>query len=479
MCEFLGGDSGEGPTARYVAFENGLSYDPAFEPRPAAELAPTLTRKTPEVFRSLWDREDLVVDLDIEYVNFDRPTAAFTDPQRAFSLQAPVLRATRQLLGAHGIAAVSMQTGRGFHFLWSVSRRSRAFRQLAALGRQVVTPAMRAAYRGYRDPAGARVTATMASAFAGLGLVMEYVGHRLQAVAELSAQVPIQLTDVEIGVTPASEAHGREIISVDVSAYGDLLHQRTVRLPFSIYRKHLRYASASEEAELATLYAIPLPAGEIDPAAARDAKAVVELARASNMLIPRLCAPMERLVAEYVASPLAEFHRWFHSVPPREQGWPDAYDLADDELPRCARRILDCPNDLLLKPAGIQHVVRVLMAGGWHPRHVAGLIGSKYAGGDTWRGYWERHNASSRSDFYTRLFAGLIAVGRDRLIDFNCRSHQERGFCGNQLCALDLREHRARLAARVRPPERTRGADGATSNSAVNPAIAGAESRLA
>ncbi len=59
--------------------------------------------------------------------------------------------------------------------------------------------------------------------------------------------------------------------------------------------------------------------------------------------------------------------------------WPQTYDRTPlDPLPPCARRILTQPNDALLKPAGIRHVVRSLLALGWHPRHIAGLIRSKY-----------------------------------------------------------------------------------------------------
>jgi hypothetical protein len=50
-----------------------------------------------------------------------------------------------------------------------------------------------------------------------------------------------------------------------------------------------------------------------------------------------------------------------------------------------------------------------------------------------------------RADFYTRLFAGLLAVGRDQLVDFNCVSTQEKGLCPGVPCGWDLRTLRESL----------------------------------
>jgi hypothetical protein len=80
--------------------------------------------------------------------------------------------------------------------------------------------------------------------------------------------------------------------------------------------------------------------------------------------------------------------------------------------------VLTHPNDALLKPVGIRHVVRELMALGWHPRHIAGLIRSKYERDYGWGDSFYHYDAAARADFYTRLFAGLIAAGLDNLSDF-------------------------------------------------------------
>jgi hypothetical protein len=99
-------------------------------------------------------------------------------------------------------------------------------------------------------------------------------------------------------------------------------------------------------------------------------------------------------------------------------------------LPPCARHLMVFPNDLLLKPAGIQLVTRSLLALNWHPRHIAGLIRSKFEDpAHGWGIDWRDYEPATRADFYTRLFAGLHLTGVDQLIDFNCTSTQEKSFC--------------------------------------------------
>jgi hypothetical protein len=56
-----------------------------------------------EIFRSLWDSRFLLVDLDIEYVNFDRPAEPYTHPDRAFALQEAVTDTVENQLLSLGI----------------------------------------------------------------------------------------------------------------------------------------------------------------------------------------------------------------------------------------------------------------------------------------------------------------------------------------------------------------------------------------
>jgi hypothetical protein len=108
------------------------------------------------------------------------------------------------------------------------------------------------------------------------------------------------------------------------------------------------------------------------------------------------------------------------------------------------------PNDLLLKPAHIQHVVRSLLAERWSAGEVARLVLAKYEEDHGWGRRWRWMHASTRADFDVRVFAGLLSTGHDRLIDFNCVSAQEKDLCPGLPCRRDLRDDRERLVTRLR-----------------------------
>jgi hypothetical protein len=100
--------------------------------------------------------------------------------------------------------------------------------------------------------------------------------------------------------------------------------------------------------------------------------------------------------------------------------------------------MLENPNDLLLHPASMRLVTRVLLALGWHPRHIAGLICSKFARDHGWGNQWAECDPATRADFYTRIFAGLFVVGHDDLVDFNCQSSKEEKICPLADCSNNL-----------------------------------------
>lgn len=94
------------------------------------------------------------------------------------------------------------------------------FARLAGLGRG--TGSLWEISARPHEPDGASVPYKLASAFAGLGLVMEYLAHRIKELAAPLCHIPVELTAVETDYG----AQVREMISVDISEYGDPLHSR-------------------------------------------------------------------------------------------------------------------------------------------------------------------------------------------------------------------------------------------------------------
>jgi hypothetical protein len=88
--------------------------------------------------------------------------------------------------------------------------------------------------------------------------------------------------------------------------------------------------------------------------------------------------------------------------------WPHTYDHTPlQNLPEGVRDALLFPNDLLLRPTSIRAVTETLVSRGWHPRHVAGLIRSKFERDYGWGNQWKDYSPSMRADFYVRIFSGL------------------------------------------------------------------------
>jgi len=447
--EFLGRDSLGRATCCYLTKGETAALH-IHERHPVRDLD-SLFDEGAEIARSLWDSTSLIADLDVEYVNFDRPAEAYVNPDRAFELQAPVQTTIERLLSGYGIVPLHLLSGRGHHFTWRIQQNSRAFLRLAELGHG--PPSLWKTTAELRAPDGGSASPELARAFAGLGLVMEFLAHRIKEIAAPATRIPVELTAVEVGLSD----RGREMISVDISEYGDPLPARMLRVPFSVYLKPWQQRGLIADElldEMKPLFLIPLHDMSVQEALPymRSPERAAKLASAMHTDIPNASSETERLIADYETSSLRQFHDDFYSQehePPER--WPRTYDRTPlDGWPACGRLIVEQPNDLLLRPSCIQRVVRILLALGWHPRHIAGFICSKYERDFGWTQFTDCDPAT-RADFYVRVFAGLFVTGRDDLVDFNCTSAREQGLCFFTNCndnllrfkesALHRREH--------------------------------------
>lgn len=445
--EFLGGDSLEKVTCEYLT-AGDVSDSHFRQPQPVSTL-PVFRENEWDISRSLWDRDSLIVHLDIEYVNFDFPIEPYLEPERIFDLQRPVEFAIEAVLLDYGITPLHLLSGRGHHFVWRIRQNSRAFKWLAGLGR--VPPTLRTLNACPHRPNGKPLSPELGAAFAGLGLVVEYLAHRIKQEAAPVCNIPVELTAVEVG----PGRYGREMISLDISEYGDPLSTRVIRVPFSLYLKPLQQRDALGAdivKRLPPVFLIPLH--EMDSRQGirtmHDIDQVTGLARRVTVKIPDQSRSTERLISSYQISRLKKFHDWFYSEEPEPvEKWPQTYDsLPVDPIPLCVRHLLEHPNDLLLKPAGVARLVRVMLSLGWHPRHIAGLIRSKFERDYNWGDKWHGYDPAARADFYTRLFAGLFVAGLDDLVDFNCQSAKEEKLCFIADCPFNLEAYKQSLLNR-------------------------------
>lgn len=453
LTEFLGGDTLDHATAVYLTRSDGCFG--AAEFRPPSELDWYLGHGL-DIARSLADSASLLLHLDVEYVNYDSPAEAFLDPWRVFDLQEPVVNAIEALLLEHGIRPLHVVTGQGHHFVWRVARGSEVARRLVAL-----CPAPELVEAGAARVPGAlagSIDAAAQRAFGSIGLLMEHVAHRVLAESGPRCAVPVEITAVQVRRRMNGQ---REAVSLDISEYGDPLHARMIRMPFTQYLKPWATGLAKSlgiEGEIPRFTAIPLHEMDIRQAikTRQVEPEVLDLARRACVRIPEQAEGTARLLDAYLASPLRRFHEWYYSDrhDPREK-WPSGYDATPPHIfPACARHIVEWPNDLLLKPAGIQLVARCLLADGWHPRHVAGFVRSKFENpAFNWGVDWRHYDPAMRADLYVRLFAGMMATGLDDASDLTCASTADQGLCtapDHEGCGLDA--VRRSLQARMCPP---------------------------
>jgi len=414
IIEFLGGRRLEEASCYYI----GRCFDmikPGFCLRRPEELDLFL-RNQWDVARSLWDKKWLLADLDIEYLNFDFPAEPFLDYERCFRLQEPVVAAIEGVFAETGLRPLHTVTGRGHHFAWTIDPARAVFHQLAQLGR--VSSGLERAYAAPHPPEGQPVNRELGRAFAGLALVMEYFAHQIMAEAQPACPIPIWPEALDRG----PQERGREIIVLDISEYGDPLHTRAVRTPFSVYIKpwlHPEMLTPEIEDRIPVMVMVPtqgVETGQIVPMM-RDLRRAAAWAARVDCCIPEGSEGTEQLLGHYLDSEVRRFHDEYYAVEPEPpERWPTTYDrLSPEGLPAAARYALEHPNDALLKPGFVRQLMSALLDRGWHPRHIAGLLQSKYERNYGWLNLWYVYNAGMRADFHVRVLDGMIRMGRDQV----------------------------------------------------------------
>jgi hypothetical protein len=454
--EYCGGSDERPPTCMYVAAvgsEDGPFVTWEQTRRYPVNQLDALLRSGADIARSTWDTADLLIHLDIDYLNIDARGEAFDHPAEVFFKLEPVYRATQHVLRRFGLPLFPLMTGQGYHFTGRVPLESAVVDRIAALLPEVPGWVERTAVR--RPPWISReIPPRHARAYVGAGMLGEFLAHAILRRARRRSPIPIVLNGTVVG----SGLIGRECVSLDISYAGDPLDVRHQRVAFGAYQKH-RFRPDIVGPRVASGRApfIAVPRGRESLAHllshGRELRHAARAARAYSAVLPTVTGGVARLTAAYETSTLGACHRAFYAAPPwRVDELGVVFGrLALKRLPDCVRHPLTAPNDLLLQPAVIQHVTRWLMADGMPPREIAAIVHSRYAADFEWQGRWNRLDARTRAEFDVRVFAAMLATGIDETMDFNCRSAQEKGLCPDKGCGRDLRVDRERLHKTVHP----------------------------
>jgi hypothetical protein len=449
IAEYSGGGAHHAPTAAYVAaLDRGRTPFPSWSHVrrvPGHRIAELFTHAS-DLARSLWDAEQLLFVIELDHQNVDAPADPFLHPAAMFLAMEPTFQAALRVFHRFGCSMSVLTTGRGHHFVGQVALDHPVVREIAAL-----VPETPGWYNDVdtRRPAGVTtsMSATQARAAAGLGCLAEYVAQLILGDATASP-IPVVVNGTAVGRTGP---HGRASVSIDFSHMGDPLDVRHVRTAFSTYQWHrLRPDIFGWEAAsmVPPFAAVPRESDSLTTVLTRerrlDEAAIV--AGRTRATLPDIGAGLRRMVASYRLTELQRVHTRFFDTARVERA--RQVRPLPAALPRCIAAPLQQPNDLLLKPEHVQHLVRGLMSRGEAPACVSRRMQVAYETDHSWGDRWSAlMHPATRAEFETRVFAGLIETGHDRLLDFNCVSAQEKGLCPPGVCKHDLRHDRDRLLA--------------------------------
>lgn len=451
IARYCGAPDGklENVTAEYlVGYGESLLWDGLNDPFCSTNIDGFhwILNKGLDIFRSNWDKKNLLGILDVEYVNFDYPGEPYYRANDTYAKLEPLYNIILEIFSEYGITPFVLVTGQGYHFVTQIDFESQAHKELEKIG--IVSDSLKGKYRSF-SIRRRKVSVKYGKAFDAMGRIMEFLTHKAINRAKGRTSLPIHITDV---LTGAHKNNGREIISIDLSQYGDPVYMRDIRCAFSTHQKHrVQKYKVGEGISLGTPIQVCIPRGnlQLDDVLKirRDYGKAKELASGSTAVIPNYNEKFLNIISDYKNSDLFKIHQYIENENPHKpEEWGTTYDLLDfSALPPCVSHALINPNDHLLKPTNVQNLTRTLMALGWHPAHIAGLIRSKYERDYDWGRGWFKYDALTRAKFYVRIFASLVLNSIDKLTDYNCISQKEKGFCYKPFCGFNLRDYAGKL----------------------------------
>ncbi len=450
IAEYCGGDgldTSTFTTARNLVGYGELSQEERIERIMYEEFIPTPERdsfnwildKGLDIFRSVWDRENILGVLDLEYYNMDYPGEAYINQDETFKKLEPVYEAVLKVFYKFNINPLVIMTGQGYHFSSQIKQKSKACRELEKIGK--VNNLLYTQSNTSVDLSSREVSLIQGKAYDGMGRLMEYLVHLIIKQVRKSTTIPVLCTDLAVG----KGLKGREAISLDLSMYGDPLYMRSIRCPFSTYQKHkVEKHKVGDKIAREVPIQISLPRLDLSLEEMlimrRNFNRASDYAKQVTTKIPDASLSYESLIKSYKHSMLYQFHKYFDKSDSNSLDYSqNIYEQIDlNILPPCIRHPLLSPNDHLLKPTNIQAITRVLFKLGWPPRRIVELIRSKYEENHQWGRTWIEQDTLTRASFYVRLFGGMIYDSTDTEEDLNCISHQEKGYCWQSWCGHNL-----------------------------------------
>ena len=414
---------------------------------------PDLMEDGLDLFRSVWDKNATLAVWDVEYFNLDTWSDLYRHQLDYFELMEPTYTVIENLLREYLIPHINDCTSSGYHFISEIPFSSPVHKRLEGIGHLEKSLSEKYALVPGGDNKRKRpLPEREGKGYSGIGRLIEFLCHRVIREARDHSPLEITISDTATGRNP----RGREGMSLDITQYGDPLYMRDIRTSFSTHQKHkihIKRVGIENGRDLPVQATVPrndLSFPDLFEIR-KDLKRAAEYAATNRTVIPDASEGWERVLDDYLASPLYAFHRQFDEVeqePPSR--WPETYwKLELDSLPPCAAGALRNAKQELVIPTNLQNLCRIFFALGWHPKHIAGLIRSYYKRDLGWYTDWIKYNPETRANFWARIYCGLLVAGLDTLKDFNCASQAEKGICPLPRCGYNLDNLRNSIWKRI------------------------------
>jgi len=397
ILDFLKGDRQGKISASYVlGLPAGAGGDERFSS--AEEDFSWIWSGEYRIFRSLLDTENILCPF---FLKSSQSSKSYSE-EDIFRFLEPAYKSVIALFYRFDMEPLPLMLNQGYLFIAREPLNSRGVKELEKIGN--IADTLQERYAVSMGKRHRSIPIHQGRAHEGMSRIMEYFAHRAIKEIRKRTSKPVCLYE------SFQRAEGRaiEAFYIDMDIYSDPLYLKVIDIPFS-------FSLNSREEKSFVLPRDSFTSLDQLLRIRKDTDLIGEYSKNINTLIPECRFGLRNLIRSYKGSRLYQFHKVFDSVEHDAYWeWKNTYDkYSGDSIPGYVNNMIKNPNPALLKLANIQLLTKVLMRDNWHPKHVAGLIRSKYERDHGWGALWYEYDASTRANFFVRLMAGLLVDGTD------------------------------------------------------------------
>ncbi len=374
-----------------------------------------------DIYRSLIDFAGVNFFLDLEYGNKIYPGEIFHRQIESFEKMEGLRKSLKDYLDKNEVPYLELMTGQGYNYSSKIKRDSASYKALAEIGSKLkVLPWSAAKKLVEKEQKHGNIPLLQDSlVFGALGRITEQIYNEMKKKYK---DLPLETSDVY---------ENNEMAIFDTTQYGYLLYKRSNRIAFSLHQKSIKKPelnyngppiSTITPGGLTIENRIAIRSDERD-----NYKKAAELANETKTNIPE--TDISALLTNYLLSETYKEHlnminemptkkldeqeallvqKRYPEISPEEMFWevpkqPDWNIINSARISSHARKTIDNPNDLLLKPWDIKHLIHELRSQDVPTQEIISLITFKYSEPQhNWGPDLNKNNPELRAEYWVR-----------------------------------------------------------------------------